>query len=308
MIIHFFMAIIGLGIFLGGMKILATGLQATASQRLKRKIQGRRIHPVVGMLIGLVVTMVIQSSSAATVILVGMAEAGLLSLLQITPMIMGANIGTTATAQLVAFDMIQVALILFPIGGILHCLKGHPIAKLGKPCMGFSMIFIGMELLSQGMLPLQNLLRFREILAAMGEEPILGILMGFFTTAIIQSSSAGVAILQSLGAGGTITVHTAVPIMLGQNIGTCVTAMMAGVGLSKTGKRAAAIHLIFNVVGVLVVLPFIRQLCQFSIALAPDNVVRQIAHSHSFFNIFTTLLFLPFSRWFVKAACWIIRD
>jgi len=308
MILYFIMAVAGLGLFMSGMRFLTTGLQSTASLSLKNKIQGSKIHPVIGMLLGVAVTMVIQSSSAATVILVGMAEAGLLSLLQITPMIMGANIGTTATAQLVAFDMAKVAPFIFILGLLLRSLKGRSIAKLGKPCMGFAMIFLGIELLSWGMLPLQNLFRFQEILEAMGEQPILGILMGFFTTAIIQSSSTGVAILQSLGAGGSITVFAAVPIMLGQNIGTCVTAMMAGVGLSLTGKRAAAIHLIFNVVGVMVVIPFIRQLCLFSIALAPDNVVRQIAHSHTFFNLFTTILFLPFSRWFVKAASWLIRE
>lgn len=299
----------GLGLFLLGMRFLTEGLHQITSSRLKNIMKNLKIHPIVGVCIGIITTALLQSSSSTTVIVVGLVEAKLLNLYQAASIIMGANIGTTITAQLIAFQTNRYIFVPFFVGLIFSfSKKNRKLRFLGEVLLGFSLIFIGMDLLSKGVAPLQNKLRFQEILIAFGETPILGVIMGFCTTAIIQSSSTGIAILQSLASNGLISLPASVAILLGQNIGTCVTALLASIHLSSTGKRAALIHLLFNLLGVLVIFPFMDILCTISSVLSPDNAARQIAHAHSLFNIVTTILFLPFTAFLVKISKGIIRD
>lgn len=303
LLIYLTTGLTGLGLFLLGMKLLTTGLNRVTSSRLQRHLKRMKIHPLLGILIGIITTMLIQSSSGITVIIVGLVEANLLTLYQATPIIMGANIGTTITAQLIAFKVGRLAPFILILGLILSFIKKrNKISLIGEVLVGFSLIFIGMDLLSQGVTPLQDIKRFQEILSVLGDRPFLGMLMGFSTTAIIQSSSTGIAILQSLARSNAISITSALPILLGQNVGTCVTTLLASLSLSSTGKRAAFIHLLFNSLGVIVFFPFINLLSGVAIKLAPLSPARQIAHAHSLFNIISTLLFIPLIGFFVKAA------
>lgn len=301
------LALCGISLFLLGMSLLTRGLQSLASTRLKKRIKQRSPHPLLGMLMGTLITMVIQSSSGTTLLLVGLAEAKLLTLDGIAPMIMGANIGTTITAQLIAFNVAALAPFSLFLG-VFTGLVWKRGRSLGDTIIGFSLIFIGIDLLSKGLSPLQEVLRFQEILLELGRKPFLGMLMGLFSTAIIQSSSTGVAILQSMAAGGSLTITSAVPILLGQNIGTCATTLLASLQLSTTGKRAALIHLLFNALGVMLIFPFINWLCRLAVFLSPNNPVRQIAHSHSLFNLISTIILLPFCPYLVRIARALARD
>lgn len=298
----------GLGLFLLGMKFLTEGLDEITSGPFKTIIRNIRFHPTIGIIIGIVATGLLQSSSTTTIIIVSLVEANLITLYQATPMIMGANIGTTMTAQLLAFQPNKYIFIPFFIGVIFSFYKRNKkILFLGEILLGFSLIFIGIDLLGKGVIPLQNFIRFQEILWEFGKTPILGILMGFCITAIIQSSSTGVAILQSLASKGLISLPSAVAILLGENIGTCVTPLISSIHLSVMGKRAAFLHFFFNVIGVLLILPFINTLIHISYTLAPLNPARQIANAHTLFNVFSTIVFIPFIPLFVKLSNFIIR-
>lgn len=267
------------------------------------------LHPFLGILIGIVTTALLQSSSGTTIIVVGLVEANLLNLYQATSIIMGANIGTTITAQLIAFQPNRYIFVPLLIGLFLSFhKKNRKLRFLGEILLGFSLIFVGIDLLSKGVAPLQNLIRFQEILTEFGKTPILGVMMGFCTTAIIQSSSTGVAILQSLASNGLITLSAAISILLGQNIGTCVTTLLSSIHLSNIGKRAAFIHLLFNLFGALIIFPFIPVLTNASTLLSPYNAARQIAHAHSLFNIVATIVFIPFISVFVRISEGIIKD
>lgn len=299
----------GLGLFLLGMRFLTEGLHQITSSRLKNVMKNIHLHPLIGILIGIITTGLLQSSSGTTIIVVGLVEANLLNLYQATSIIMGANIGTTITAQLIAFQPNKYIFMPFLIGLILSFnKKNRKLRFLGESLLGFSLIFIGIDLLSKGVSSLQNLIRFQEVLAEFGKTPILGVVMGFCTTAIIQSSSTGVAILQSLASNRLITLPAAIAILLGQNVGTCVTTLLSSIHLTAIGKRAAFIHLLFNLFGVIIIFPFINILASISSSLSPYNAARQIAHAHSLFNVIAAIIFIPFISFFVKASEFIIRD
>ncbi|SET59972.1 phosphate:Na+ symporter [Natronincola peptidivorans] len=298
----------GLGLFLLGMRFLTEGLQQITSSRLKSFIRNMHLHPILGVLIGILTSALLQSSSGATVIVVGLVEARLLTLYQATPIIMGANIGTTVTAQLIAFQPNQYIFIPLMMGIFLSFhKKNRKLRFAGEALLGFSLIFVGIDLLSRGVAPLESLIRFQEILSEFGNNPLLGILMGFCITAIIQSSGAGIAILQSLASNSLISLSSAAIILLGQNIGTCVTTLLASIRLSPIGKRAAVIHLLFNLLGVILIFPFINFLTNISASLSPYNAARQVANVHTLFNIMATAAFVPFVGFFVKASEWLIK-
>lgn len=301
--------LIGLGLFLLGMKFLTEGLNRFASSRLRYMLMNIKFHPLLGVLFGTIITGILQSSSGITVLLVGLVQANLLTLYQATPIIMGANIGTTVTSQIIAFDIGKYAFIPFILGIILNIVpKNKKIRYIGEVSIGFSLIFIGMDILTKGLSPLSEILRFQQILEEFGKTPILGILIGFSTVAIIQSSSTGVAILQSLANTKAISIYSAVPIMLGMNIGTCITAAISSLSLNRAAKQTAFVHLIFNIIGVLLIFPFINILCMISTSLSPLNPSRQVANAHIIFNIFNTLALLPFTNILVRISKTVIKD
>jgi phosphate:Na+ symporter len=298
----------GLLMLFSGMKILTKGLHQLSADNLYSSLKTLQIGPLKGLFIGTIVTSLLQSSSGTTIMIISLVEANIFTLNQASFIIMGANIGTTLTSQLIAFQLSRYAPYLLLLSLFLALSRRKAALSISKSLLGFGFIFMSIHILSQGTTPLKDILKFQQILQEMGTNPLLGILMGFSTTAIIQSSSTAIALLQSLAISNVISFPAAAAILLGLNIGTCVTTLLASIPLSITAKRAAIVHLLFNLFGVIIIFPFIRYLCSISIFISPNNISRQIANAHTFFNLFSTLLFIPFASLFVKAASFIIKE
>lgn len=294
----------GLALFLYGMKLMGDGLELVAGSKLQTILEKLTTNKFLGMLVGVAVTAVIQSSSATTVMVVGFVNAGLMNLAQAIGVIMGANIGTTITAQLIALDIGVIAPVIAFIGLILILFsKKQNINYLGQVIIGLGMLFIGMSTMSDAMSPLRDVPAFRNFMTNF-TNPLFGVLIGLVFTCIIQSSSASVGILQAMAAQGLIGIGGAMYVIFGQNIGTCITAFLASIGSNKNGKRAALCHILFNTIGAIffIIISFILPLEEWMIALAPGRTVQQIANLHTIFNIVTTLLLLPISSILGKIA------
>lgn len=317
----------GLAFFLYGMNLMGKGLETLSGSRLQGILEKMTSSTVKGVLLGLVVTAIIQSSSATTVMVVGFVNSGIMQLSQAVGVIMGANIGTTATAWILSLTSIQgdslilqmlkpssFTPILAMIGVILTMLpteKHYSGRKkdVGTILIGFSILIFGMEVMSGAVKPLSQSQQFAEIMTAFSN-PLLGVLAGLGVTAIIQSSSATSGILLALSTTGQMTYGAAIPIIMGQNIGTCVTALISSIGAKKNAKRAAMIHLYFNLIGstlVMVVFYGLKMFINFGFEGQAINAVG-IAVIHSLFNIVTTLILLPFSKKLVRLAELTIRD
>ena len=285
----------GLGLFIYGMKLMGDGLENAAGEGLKKILEKVTKNPIIAVVVGAIVTMVIQSSSATTVMVVGFVNAGLMNLAQAAGIIMGANIGTTITAQLVAFKLDTIAPIFVFVGAMMVMfVKGKKRREIGNIILGFGILFVGMGTMSGAMKPLTSLPVFQEILTTVGQHWYLGIIAGAVITAVLQSSSATTGILVALATAGAIDIKMALPIIFGCNIGTCVTAMLATIGTNKTAHRAAMLHFIFNVAGTVIFLPFLLTgWLGDLVSYFSDNVTRQIANSHTIFNIVNTLIMVP---------------
>lgn len=300
----------GLALFLYGMQMMSSGLEAAAGNRMKSILERLTANRFMGVLAGAVITAVIQSSSATTVMVVGFVAAGLMTLNQAVWVIMGANIGTTITGQLIALDIGMIApLIAFAGVVMIVFLKGEKQHHIGSIIAGLGVLFIGMDMMSAALEPLQESQTFMEIITRFNN-PFIGILAGTVFTAIIQSSSASVGILQALAESGIIGLPQAVYVLFGQNIGTCITAVLASIGTKVNAKRTTIIHLMFNIIGTIVftVICMVTPFVSFMQGLAPDNPVAQIANVHTTFNVVTTLLLLPFGNLMAKAAVRILPD
>ena len=291
----------GLGLFIYGMKLMGDGLENAAGEGLKTILEKVTSNRIMGVGIGAIVTAVIQSSSATTVMVVGFVNAGLMTLAQAAGVIMGANIGTTITAQLVAFKLDQVAPVFVFVGAALVMFaKAKKRKEIGNIILGFGILFTGMGAMSGAMKPLASSPMFTDVLLAIGDNWFIGIIAGAAITAILQSSSATTGILIALASTGLIDIGLALPIVFGCNIGTCITAMLASVGTNKTAHKAALLHLVFNIVGTVVFLPFIGLIAKFVQHVSPDDVSRQIANAHTVFNVANTALLLPFTNYIIK--------
>lgn len=285
----------GLALFLYGMQMMSTGLEAAAGDRMKQILQRMTSNRFLGVGAGALITAVIQSSSATTVMVVGFVNSGLMTLRQAVWIIMGANIGTTITGQLIALDVGELAPVFAFVGVVLVVFFKKPnIRHTGNIIAGLGVLFIGMDMMGNAMVPLQSSRTFIELLTEF-ENPILGILAGTVFTAIIQSSSASVGILQALAANGIVQLSSAAYVLFGQNIGTCITALLASIGTNRNARRTTVIHISFNVIGTVVfsILCMTTPLISWMVGLAPDNPAKQIANLHTLFNIVTTLLLLP---------------
>lgn len=301
----------GLGLFIYGMQVMASGLQKAAGNSLKKILEVLTKNKFLGVLLGVGVTAIIQSSSATTVMVVGFVNAGLMNLQQTVGIIMGANIGTTVTGWLVSsvqwagvFSPENLAPIAVFIGAALAIFsKKQTVNQIGEILVGFGMLFIGIEMMSTGVEPLQHLPAFKEAFTQFGRNPLLGVLVGAVVTAVIQSSSASVGILQSLSITGLVSWNSAVYIIMGQNIGTCVTALLSSVGTSKNAKGAAYIHLLFNVIGSVFfsILAAIFFTFYHDFGFQKIGMV-EISLIHTAFNIANTVIMFPFSGLFVKMA------
>jgi len=293
----------GLGLFLYGMNLMGTGLQKAAGEKLKKLIEILTNNRLMGVVVGALVTMVIQSSSATTVMVIGFVNAGLMTLYQAVGVIMGANIGTTITAQLIAFKLTDLAPLAVAIGvGVWIATSRKRAKNLAEIMIGFGILFIGMDMMGNGLKPLAGNPIFSNIMVSL-KDPFLGILVGLGLTTILQSSSASIGLLQALASQGLIGLDIAFPILFGDNIGTTTTALISSVGTNKTAKRAAVIHFLFNLIGTIIFMTLLRKPIE-SIVLrvSPNDIQRQIANAHTLFNILNVAIQLPFARLLVKAA------
>ena len=291
----------GLALFLYGMKLMGEGLEKAAGDRLKRLLEALTRNPLMGLLVGVVFTMIIQSSSATTVMVVGFVNAGLLDLMQATGVILGANIGTTVTAWIVAgFQATAFMPLVLLIGvAMIMFLKKLKLQRIGQVIAGFGMLFVGMGMMSDAMKPLAESAEFARLMTAFSN-PIMALLVGVAVTAIIQSSSASVGILEMLAIQGLVPLETSLYIIMGTNIGTCVTAMLSAVGATRTAKRAALIHLMFNVLGTLVVFILVSLLPVSTWIGHINGPALQIAVAHTSFKVFEVLCFVLLRKWLVK--------
>lgn len=300
----------GLALFLYGMQMMSSGLEAAAGNRMKGILEKLTSNPILGVIVGAGITAVIQSSSATTVMVVGFVNSGMLSLQQAVWIIMGANIGTTITGQLIALDVGAIApLMAFAGVAVVTFSKKQTVQHYGQIVAGLGILFLGMEMMSSAMSPLRDSETFISLMTQFGN-PVIGILVGAVFTAIIQSSSASVGILQTLAIGGLIDLPNAVFVLFGQNIGTCITAVLASIGTSRNAKRTTIIHLTFNIIGTIIftIVCILTPLTTVVQNFTPDNPAAQIANMHTLFNVVTTLLLLPFGRKLSKLAVRILPE
>lgn len=313
----------GLALFLYGMQVMGDGLAKVSGGKLERILENLTSNPIKAVLLGAGVTAVIQSSSATTVMVVGFVNSGIMKLNQAVGIIMGANIGTTVTSWILSLSGLQgdnvfvklckpssFSPLLAVIGVIfLLFIKDEKKKDIGAIMVGFAVLMFGMETMSDAVKPLANVPEFTGILTAFSN-PILGMIAGAVLTAIIQSSSASVGILQALCVTGAVSYGVAIPIIMGQNIGTCVTALLSSIGATKNAKRAARVHLYFNIIGTVVFMVLfytVNAVVGFSFLGTATNAAG-IAVIHSLFNVFATMLLLPFGKGLEKLACLTIRD
>ena len=309
----------GLGLFLYGMHIMADGMQKTAGGKMQQFLSKITDNRFTAILLGAVITAIIQSSGATTVMVVGFVSAGMLSLVQAVGVIMGANIGTTITAWIVSLGTIGDSLKLFQPGfyaplmigtGAVFILfsKSDKKKTVGEIILGLGMLFLGLDLMADNIKPFTSAPIFSEAFRVLGGNPILGIIVGIVVTALMQSSSASVGILQTLAFNGVVNTAAAIYITLGQNIGSCVTAIISSLGSSRTAKRAAAIHLLFNTIGAIIfgIIGFIVFTVNVKLANHTINAV-EISIFHTFFNLTMTTLLYPFAGLLVKLSGMIVR-
>ena len=302
----------GLGMFIFGMNSMSASLQRIAGARLKAIVSALTSNPFAGMLTGLGVTALIQSSSATTVMTVGFVNAGVMTLKQAIGIILGANIGTTVTAQLIAFKLTDLAWPVLALGSAMIMFsKSRKNRSWGETMLGFALLFLGMKFMGDSLKIYREHENFKQIFIVLSQNRLLGVLAGLMVTLIVQSSSATVGLTMSLmgtgafGADPSLALKAAIPIILGDNIGTCITALLASVGASRNARRAALIHTLFNVLGTLLFLPFLDIYAKLIMETSTDSM-RQVANSHTFFNVFNGLIFLPFSSLLEKVSLLLI--
>ncbi|MBR7927255.1 Na/Pi cotransporter family protein [Aerococcaceae bacterium zg-ZUI334] len=298
----------GLSLFLYGMTMMSNGLEIAAGNRLKSILEKLTTNRFVGIGVGALITALIQSSSAMTVMVVGFVNAGLLQLENAVWLIMGANIGTTITGQLIALDISRFApLLAFAGVSMIAFFKSQKLDAYGSILAGLGILFMGMSMMSSAMEPLRTMPEFVNLITKF-QNPLIGILVGTIFTAIIQSSSASIGILQALAAGGVVTLPSAIFVLFGQNIGTCITAILAAIGVERNAKRTTIIHLAFNIIGtiIFVIITLTTPFEQWMMALTPDNVPAQIANTHTVFNLVTTIILIPFGHYMAKLAYFVL--
>lgn len=300
----------GLALFLYGMNMMSNGLEMAAGDKMKTILEKLTSNRILGVLVGALVTAIIQSSSATTVMVVGFVNSGLMSLTSAVWVIMGANIGTTITGQLIAIDITAIAPLIAFIGvAMIVFFKSQKLDAIGGVIGGLGILFIGMETMSSAMVPLRTMPEFVGLISKF-QNPFIGILVGALFTALIQSSSASVGILQALAKSGVMTLSSSIYVLFGQNIGTCITSVLASIGTSKNAKRTTIIHLSFNIIGTVlfVTISMLFPFADLVQSLTPSNVAAQIANVHTIFNVTTTLLLLPIGTKLVDLACRILPD
>jgi phosphate:Na+ symporter len=310
----------GLALFLFGIEQMAEALKVVAGERMKLILARLTTNRFTGALTGAFFTAIIQSSSVTTVLVVGFITAGLMSMSQSIGIIMGANIGTTITAQIIAFKITKAALLMVAGGfGMLFFSKQEKIQHYGQAIMGLGLLFFGMTIMSDAMTPLRDYQPFLDLMMRM-ENPLIGILVAAFFTSLIQSSSAATGIVIVLASQGFITLPAGIALAFGSNIGTCVTALLAAIGKPREAIRAAVVHVLFNTFGVLIWLGFIDHLASVVTLISPSHETlsgtarlaaetpRQLANAHTLFNLANTLIFIGLTSQFARLVEWLVPD
>ncbi len=310
----------GLALFLAGLDVLSEGLKKAAGSTLRNVLQKLTVNRFMGATTGAFVTAILNSSSVTTVLVVGFVTAGVMTLAQSVGVIMGANIGSTMTAQLLAFNLSAYSLIPVAIGFFMTFTSKSDRPKyFGMMILGLGLVFYGMGLMSEAMKPLRSYEPFLEILASM-ENPLLGILAGAVFTALVQSSAATVGIAIAMASEGLLALPAGIALAMGANIGTCATALLAALGKPVEAIRTAVVHITFNIAGVLIWLPFLSSLAAIAVEMSPvaaglegtaklaAEVPRQVANANTMFNVFNTLFFLGFTTWFARLAEKLVPD
>jgi phosphate:Na+ symporter len=294
----------GVGLFIYGMKRTGGGLQKVAGRRMRDILSTLTDTPVKGTLIGALMAATIQSSSATTVMLVGFVNASLMTLSQAIGVVYGANIGTTFTVQVIAFRLTDYSLLLIGTGVLLYVSKRNRLVQyLGQSLLGFGLIFLGIKILSDATDPLRSYPGFVDAMVSMGAHPLIGIVVSALFTGVIQSSAATIGIAMVLTSQGLLDLGSAIPIILGADIGTCSTALISSIGSSREGKRVAMAHLLFNLIGTILVYPFMGQFRELILLVSgpfTSSLSRQIANGHMLFKVLNTLVFLPLTVPFRK--------
>ncbi|MGK2907199.1 MAG: Na/Pi cotransporter family protein [Desulfuromonadales bacterium] len=320
----------GLGLFLFGMKIMSEGLQKVAGSRMRKILEALTNNRIIGTLVGIAVTAMIQSSSATTVMVVGFVNAGLMSLVQSIGVILGANIGTTVTAQLIAFKITKYALPAIGLGaGFKLFSRNRKWSYFGEILLGFGLLFFGLSIMKSGFDPLKSSEEFRQLFLAVGSNHLLGVLIGAVLTIIVQSSSATIGLTIALASSGVLSFDASVALILGENIGTTITANLAAIGTNLAARRTAFAHFLFNTLGVCYMLVIFPYFLQFISAITPGDadfiiqtqdqvarmdgelgdkpfIARHIANTHTMFNIVNTIIFLPFIGLLAKLSTLVI--
>ena len=321
----------GLGLFLFGMKIMSEGLQKIAGEKMRQILSSLTSHRLVAALVGISVTALIQSSSATTVMVVGFVNAGLLSLMQAIGVILGVNIGSTITAQIIAFNVTQYALPAIGFGAALKLFsKKRRVNYLGEVILGFGLVFLGLTIMRQGFDPLRANEGFQQLFILIGDYKSLGILIGTILTIITQSSTAMLGLTLALATSGLISFEASVALILGENIGTTITANISAIGTNIAARRAAFAHFLFNFIGVILMLIFFQLYLKLITSITPGeadfvvqtqaqadqyataigekpHIARYIANAHTLFNVINTLIFLPFIGVLAKLSTYFIR-
>ncbi len=311
----------GLALFIFGMNMMSECLQKAAGERMKSILAMLTRNPIMGVLAGALTTAVLQSSSATTVMAIGFVSAGLMDLRQAIPIILGANIGTTITAQIIAFKISDYIYIIIFAGFILsYAFKSTKVKNIGQTIFAFGLLFLGIETMGDVMKPLASSQVFTDMIAQVADIPVLGVLVGTLMTLVVQSSSATIAVLQNFaaqagpdGVTSVLGLAGAIPILLGDNIGTTITAILASIGQSKDARRTALAHCIFNISGALLFIWFVKPFASFIEMISPagpeiEVISRQIANAHTVFNVVMTLIWIPLIGVMVKLVMWIIPD
>ncbi|SDO12015.1 Na/Pi cotransporter family protein [Alkalicoccus daliensis] len=301
----------GLGIFLFGIKYMSDGLQKTAGEKLRKILEAATKNPVRGVFAGMLVTVLLQTSTGSTVMIIGLVNAGLLTFRRAIPMLMGANLGTTATAFLISFKIGDYALPILAFGTFLIFFFSKKIVNnFGQIFFGFGMIFFGLNTMSEGLYPFRDSQVFVDMMATLGQNPILGVVAGTVFTMLVQSSSAAIGVLQTMAVDGLVTLDQALPILFGDNIGTTITAVLASIGATLAARRAALVHVIFNVTGTilfLIILPIVQITVVWMSSVFGGDIAREIAYAHGLFNSVNVLLQFPLIAFYAYFITKIIR-
>ncbi len=295
-------------LLLYGMRLLGDGLQKAAGASLRGFLLTATDNRFKGVLVGAVITALLQSSSATTVMLVGLVGSGLMGLGQTMGVILGADIGTTLTVQIIAFKVYDYAIVLIGLGILLKIFSERSVTEnTGQAILGFGFVFLSLKILIETFAPLSQTAAATELLGSLGADPLAGIMVAAVITAIFQSSAATLGLAITAAYSGLLTIDAMMPIVLGANVGTCATAILSSIGASVDSRRVALAHILFKVLGVVLVLPFLGLFTD-TVALASDDIVRQIAYAHTFFNIAIAVIFLPFTGPFTKLVTYLLPE